>query len=107
MAISALTALLSGSLGAILVARDVLDVPGGWGKFILRNQTLRAIGPEASRAQSSLADLVRKRSGFQVRLMGGPRVPQDTGKFNSPENPGNDILLMERLLQPMRPTLRP
>jgi hypothetical protein len=35
MAISALTALLSGSLGAILVARDVLDVPGGWGKFIL------------------------------------------------------------------------
>ena len=35
MAISALTVLLSGSLSAILVARDVLDVSGGWGKFRL------------------------------------------------------------------------
>jgi hypothetical protein len=34
MAFSAFAALLSGSLGALLVARGALDVPGGWGKFI-------------------------------------------------------------------------
>jgi hypothetical protein len=34
MAFSALAALLSGSFGALLVARGVLDVPGGWANFI-------------------------------------------------------------------------